>query len=61
MVRLHHTSWLKDKKYIHWDDKIEGYVVNDDAPEDVKEEYRLYWEEVKKWQKLEEETGCTII
>ena len=53
MVRIHHTSWMKEEKYI----KTEHLVVNDDAPEEIKEEYRLYWEEIKKWQKLEEETG----
>lgn len=61
MVKLFHTSWLKNKEYLHWDDDFGYWVVNDDAPEEVKEENRLYWEQMEYYRKREAETGATII
>lgn len=61
MVKLHYTSWLKKKEYIHWDNDFGYWVVNDDAPEEVKEENRLYWEQMEYYRKREEETGANII
>ncbi len=38
-------SWMDDERYIHIENG--AYVVNSDAPEEVKEAYQRYLEQVK--------------
>ena len=61
MVKLFHTSWLKNKEYLHWDEDFGYWVVNNDAPEEIKEECRLFWEQIEEIKKREAETGATIL
>lgn len=39
--------WKSDKSWYHWDDKFSYYVINDDAPEEAKESYKHYLEQIK--------------
>ena len=61
MVKLLHTSWIDEEEYVHWDEEKEVFIIDDDAPDWIKEEYRLYWEQVDRIQKKERETGYRII
>ena len=61
MVKISHTSWIGEDEYIHWDEEKEDFVIDDDAPDWIKEEYRLYWEQVDRIQKKERDTGYKII
>ena len=61
MVKLNYASWLDQDEYIHWDRDLNFWAVNDDAPEEVKEESRLYWKQIEYYRKLEKETDANII
>lgn len=61
MVKIRHIAWLEHSEYIHWDEKLENYVINNDAPDEIKEDYQLYLDEMKYWQKREEKTGANSI
>ena len=37
--------WKSNKDWYHWDEEVEGYVINDDAPEEAKESYERYLEQ----------------
>lgn len=48
MTRLD-FSWKKDKRYIHFEN--DHYVVNDDAPIEIREAYARYLKQVEEAQK----------
>lgn len=49
MTRLD-FSWSKDKRYWHYDSKL-NVVIHDDAPKEVKESYERYLKQVEAARK----------
>lgn len=56
-MRVFEHFWLSNEDWWHYDENdIE--VINDDAPPEAQESYKIYLEQCKRASKEVEETGC---
>ena len=42
MVELGYTSWMDHKEYVHWDEETEDFIIDDNAPDCIKDEYAYF-------------------
>lgn len=40
--------WRSNKEWYHWDEEKAHYIVNNDAPDEAKESYNHYLEQLKE-------------